>query len=161
MSGIQKLSVIAVGVFASIIVLRHADMAMHASVPKDMPQNAQFVQSGFDVSRNEAQGEWIACQTNASEGDNWCRVTDQRGMVVYQGGFLPVGSPVPVPENQLKIAETAPDKMWVEGPFEAGPVPVIPLRNGQVLVPETDQAALATRWAKDPGEFQQVVSERQ
>ena len=85
------------------------------------------------------------------DGSDWCRVTDQKGIVLYQGDFLPTASTTsPVGNDQLKVSSRRiRSKMWVHGPVEGGPVPAIPLTNGTVLVPASDRYALLQRWAND------------
>ena len=46
--------------------------------------------------------------------------------------------------------------IWVQGPAENGPVPVIPLSNGIILVPYADSDALADRWATNPDEINRL-----
>jgi hypothetical protein len=159
MNRFEKFGVVTFVVVAGVILLRHAGTAIHASVPKDMPQTASFVQSGYDLSRNEAQGNWIACQENSASAADYCRVTDQKGIVVFQGDFLPIGTAREVPTSHLKVDVADANKMWVQGPAERGPVPVITLADGQVLVPVADQTALKQRWAGDPSEFRRVTGE--
>ena len=126
------------------------------AVPKDMPSNAKFLQSGFEVSTNEPLGNWVACSLHPAESVDWCRVTDQKGTVVYQGDFLPVNSTQPLPDAELIVMSANPKKIWVHGPVEDGPVPAIPLTSGSVLVPASDRYALMQRWASDSTEYDSV-----
>ena len=158
MSLFGKTALFAVVAFGSVIAVRHAERGMNASVPKDMPEDSHFLPSGFNVANNEQTGDWIACRVDAQQATDWCRVTDQRGMVVYQGDFLPLNSAAPLPGNALAVASTDPQKMWVRGPAEAGPVPVIPLQGGNVLVPAADRDALRQRWAVDSTEISRIES---
>jgi len=122
-----------------------------------MPANAQFLQSGFDVAKNEPEGEWVACRSDAAQNANFCRVTDPHGIVIYQGDFVSVSASQPVPDRDLKVSSREEEKnLWIDGPTEKGPVPVIPLANGQVLTPIADQPALAARWSNDPDELQRL-----
>jgi hypothetical protein len=144
------------GVFIAcgvVLLVRHARTEMQVAVPRDMPQNAKFLQSGFDVNTNEPLGNWVACTLHDADGSDWCRVTDQKGIVLYQGDFLPTATTSPVGNDQLKVSTIDPKKMWVHGPVEGGPVPAIPLTNGAVLVPASDRYALLQRWASDSAEF--------
>ncbi|SNT27157.1 hypothetical protein SAMN05421770_106227 [Granulicella rosea] len=159
MNRIEKLAIVTFGVLSAVIVINHADSAMHASIPQDMPANAKFEQSGFNLNRNEATGNWIACRPELSENGDWCRVTDQKGTVVFQGNFLPVDSNRVVPSSELQIATVDPEKMWVKGPVEQGPVPVISLANGKVLVPAEDRTALNDRWLSDPEEYKRATGQ--
>lgn len=139
---------------AGIMVLaRHGMYALRAEVPKDMPSNSHFIQSGYDLRRNEPQGNWISCRPDFPEEADFCRVTDARGVVIYQGDFLALGGSQAVSQANLRFATTDPRNLWVRGPAENGPVPVIHLANGQILVPAGDSDALADRWARDPDEL--------
>jgi hypothetical protein len=122
-----------------------------------MPSNSVFVQSGYNLDRNEAVGDWIACRAKEDASADTCRVTDAKGDVIYQGDFLPVdGGPI-VLDSQIKVAAEGEKRdLWVNGPAEGGPVPVIPLASGQVLVPADDTAALADRWRMNPDELRRV-----
>ena len=159
MSVTAKLILSCFVVVGSVLVVRHGAAALTPAVPQDMPKNAAFVPAGYDLAHNEKQGEWIACSNDPDRGTDSCRVTDAHGAVIFQGEFLPVNGSQAVPGDQLKIATSGKADMWVEGPTEEGPVPVIPLANGEILVPSDDAYALAVRWSKDPGEFQRLLSE--
>lgn len=138
---------------AIVLVVRHGLSALRPVVPGDMPRDAHFVQSGYDLRRNEPQGDWVACSADANQPANFCRVTDTHGMVIYQGDFLSVHSGKAVSKANLRFAARDPRSLWVEGPVEAAPVPVIPLADGQILVPAADSDALAVRWSRDPDEL--------
>jgi hypothetical protein len=146
-------------VVAGVLLVRHANMGLQPARPADMPAGANFVESGYDITHNEPKGDWIACSTDSEENADFCRVTDDRGEVVYQGDFLPLRSEQPLPADQLQVARMSPDHLFVQGPAEAGPVPVIRLVNGKVLVPAADSEALADRWSNHPEELAEIQSE--
>ena len=156
MSNLTKLFLFLFAVAATVMVVCHGESALHATVPKDMPGDSHFVQSGFDLQHNEAKGEWIACRADTAEDSDWCRVTDAHGTVVYQGAFSPIQSENAIPNNQLQVSSNSGAYRWITGPAESGPVPVIPLRNGQVLVPRQDREALRDRWNQNPEEYRQI-----
>ncbi len=139
-----------------VLLVRHARTETQVAIPRDMPPQSKFLQSGFDVNTNEPVGNWVACTLHEADGSDWCRVTDQKGIVLYQGDFLPTASTSPVGNDQLTVAPADPRKLWVHGPVEGGPVPAIPLINGTVLVPASDRYALLQRWATDPTEFDAI-----
>jgi len=141
---------------AVILTIRHGAAALRPALPKDMPRDSQFVVSGYDLLHNEPKGDWIVCRPDLSEGANFCRVTDSHGMVIFQGDFLPVAGSRPVSQANLRVASADLDHIFVRGPAEGGLVPVIPLVDGQLLVPAADSIALADRWAKDPAERQRI-----
>ena len=138
-------------------MVRHGGMSMRPALPADMPAQASFLQSGYDISRLEPRGSWIACGTDHRQETNWCRVTDARGDVVYEGDYLPLHGQAPLPLEKIELSRADPDKLWITGPVEGGPVPVFPLANGNVLVPAADRDALATRWAQNPSELRAIA----
>jgi hypothetical protein len=140
--------------FAALVGLT-AQRAFHATPPTDMPASARFVSNGYDQATAEPTGNWVACRPRAQQDAapaDWCRVTDQRGSVIFEGKFLPTDSPAPVPSTALTIGELSQHPLWTKGPTEAVPVPIIPLKDGQILVPEADRSLLLNRWAEDPTE---------
>jgi len=141
-----------------VVVWRGVD-SLQASLPDDMPADAQFLQSGFDLEHNEAKGDWIACRPDRVRDATFCRVTDARGIVIYQGDFLPVFGVQPISHDQLQVVTTGKEKdLWIKGPASAGPVPVIPLANGDMLAPMADSYNLAVRWRNDPNELRRIRS---
>ena len=138
------------------LLVRHGNTALHPALPSDMPAQAQFMQSGYDIAHLEPTGEWIACGTDRAEQANWCRVTDAGGQVVYEGDYLPLHGQNALPLEGIHLSHADPTKLWVSGPVEAAPVPVIPLVGGEVLVPASDRDALADRWAGHPQELQNL-----
>jgi hypothetical protein len=152
-----KVGIIVAAVCVVFLAVRHGGVAMQAARPADMPEGAHFIQSGYDVNTNEPKGNWVACKVDDGQGANWCRVTDARGMVVYEGFYLPVNSSVPAQQSELKIAVNSVSKLWVRGPAEEAPVPVIRLENGKLLVPLADRDALSQRWREDSSEYNAVT----
>jgi hypothetical protein len=152
----NKFAVVLLFVVGTILILRHANLAIQPALPSDMPRGAHFIPVGYDLQHLEPKGDWIACSTDTERNTDFCRVTDAIGEVVYQGDFMPFGSSVPLPADQLQVARINVEHLWVQGPAEAGPVPVIPLLNGQVLVPADDSEALADRWMNNPLELRQI-----
>ena len=137
-----------------------AARATHPTLPKDMPAQAQFMQSGYDVAHLEPTGAWVACGTDRAEQANWCRVTDAHGQVVYEGDYLPL---LPRDGPAARGDQPAPCRsgkaLGSRGLRESAPVPVIPLSNGDFLVPIADRQALADRWAGNPQELQNVAGQ--
>jgi hypothetical protein len=159
MTGSSKLALSCLIALGAFMLVRHGVTALRPARPVDMPSSSYFVQSGYDLARNEPTGEWIACRDDAEEAADFCRVTDARGSVIFQGDFLPMRERGPIPVSQLRIAGETDRSLWVQGPAENGPVPVIPLANGDVLVPSDDTYALSVRWRQNPDELRRLQGE--
>ena len=151
---------ILVALVAITFLVRHGMMAMRPSRPSDMPADSTFVQSGYDIGRNEFQGNWVACGADREQQTNWCRVTDNRGDVLFQGDFVPLTGGSAVSPQALIVGTVQPEKLWVHGPAEDAPVPVIPLAGGTLLVPVADREALSDRWSSHPEEFAGLAAEK-
>ena len=136
-----------------VTLILHGNQALDPALPKDMPADSRFMPSGYDLEHNERKGYWVACQPDGT-GGNFCRVTDAHGMVIFQGGFLPVKGAQSVTEAG---STPAPGKLqWVDGPSEGAQVPIIPMSDGSVLVPRDDRDALLDRWNQHPEEWQRL-----
>ncbi len=133
-------------------MLLHANQALDPAVPGDMPADARFIPSGYDLEHNERKGSWVSCRLIAA-GEDACRVTDAHGLVIFQGSFLPVN-----PGNAELAPETKNQLRWIPGPSEGSPVPVIPSSDGMLLVPHDDRDALVDRWNQHPDEWQAVLA---
>jgi hypothetical protein len=158
MKTLLKFALFALALFGIFLVIRHGNMAMQAAIPKDMPPGAHFVQSGYNVSSNEPTGNWLACWVEREQAANRCRVTDQKGMVIFEDFYLPLDSSTPAPEEQLRIIAEDAHKLWVTGSAEGTPVPVIPLANGRLLVPVADRELLINRWKQDPTDYERLMA---
>ncbi len=140
--------------FCLFMLVRHGASALRPVRPSDMPPGATFMQSGYNLQRNEPTGEWVACSLNPQRDADFCRVTDTHGTVIFQGDYLPLRSRTPVANPDLHpSADASVEKLWVRGPAESLLVPVIPLVNGTILVPADDSEALADRWSRNPEEL--------
>jgi hypothetical protein len=142
--------------FGTTMLVRHGAMALHPARPADMPANAFFAQSGYNLDRNEPTGEWIACVLKYDASADFCRVTDPKGTVIYEGEFLPSDGSPALPTGQIRVATQETQDTWIDGPAEDGPIPVIPLVNGKILVPSDDTYALTYRWNQNPDELKRI-----
>ena len=158
MTAAAKLATSLLVTAGSILIIQHGVTALDPARPNDIPANSYFVPLGYNLQRNEPTGQWIACRPDPAQGADLCRVTDHTGAVIYQGEYLPLHSRKIVPANELRVASGEKVKyLWVRGPAESGPVPLIPLANGKILVPVADSDALEDRWAKNPEELNRLA----
>jgi hypothetical protein len=136
-------------------LIYRGNMSVNPARPADMPENSQFLPTGYDLDHNERQGTWVWCEPGEGAFDKQCRVADTHGTVIYEGAFLPVrdaGSP-----STSQNAQPARTQLgWVNGPVEGSPVPLIPLTDGSLLVPRDDRDALIHRWNAHPDEWQKL-----
>lgn len=138
-------------------LIYRASSGLEPALPGDMPAGSRFISTGYDLEKNERRGSWVYCSSSAADRDNFCRVTNVSGAVIYQGDFSGVRT-----ERTSKVPGTivlAKSGLgWVSGPVEGSPVPVIPLSDGSVLVPRDDRDALLHRWMANPEEWQRLVA---
>ncbi len=158
MSGSTKALLLGCIVLVSFALLRRATQSFDPALPGDMPADARFLATGYDLDRNERQGNWVACHVDPpGSGERSCRVADPHGIVIFDGSFLPVRDGQSAVTSAGQIAINA-KVGWVTGPSEGLPVPVIPLTDGAILVPQGDRDALVDRWARDPQEWRNLTS---
>lgn len=131
----------------------HYIATKHSGTPATMPKDATFIAGNFDYMKMRTRGEWVSCHSDVRSPNDWCRIADQSGGILFEGKFLPVGKDKPLPDSQIKIASYDIDNHWVTGPTETFKVPVVPLQNGTLLVPSTDTHSLAARWKAHPEEL--------
>jgi hypothetical protein len=154
----SKLAYAMIAAVAAVLIVHQVRPAMTAVLPKDMPSDAKFTLTGYNPDNLEPRGQWVACGMDNDHATNWCRVTNQVGTVIYEGDFLPLGSTRALPAEQLEVGQYSPTIDWVRGPAEQIQVPIIPLKNGVMLVPAADALILPARWAKDPHELQVLTA---
>jgi len=160
MTGTTRLATSLLFAAGSFLMIRQGFRALDPARPPDMPANSYFLQSGYNLQRNEPLGQWIACRPDPGQSADLCRVTDHDGQVIFEGEYLPLHGSEALPEEELRIATRQKlNSLWVRGPAENGPVPVIPLANGKLLVPVADNDALADRWAKNPDELNRITGQ--
>jgi hypothetical protein len=135
----------------------HGDFSLDPALPRDMPSDAHFIPTGYDLDHNERKGTWVSCRQDASATAAFCRITDGHGMVIYQGVFLPVrDSQYGSSSDPLSLRVGNEELRWVEGPAEAMSVPLIPMSDGSLLVPAADRQPLVDRWLRDTDEWNRV-----
>ena len=133
-----------------------ADSSLNPALPKDMPSDSRFLQTGYDLSRNERRGQWVACHGAGSAGTA-CRITDSNGIVIFEGEFLAVRN---AKADEGDAEDTTPASgtlSWVNGPVEGTPVPLIPMSDGSFLVPLADRGPLLDRWNQHPEEWRTIA----
>ena len=154
MSSTSKFVLICCVLLVAGTLIYRRDIAINPALPNDMPADARFLATGYDLEHNERRGTWVACQPDGT-GAQRCRVTDARGMVLFQGEYAAVRDAHANPASTI-AAPAAGTLHWVNGPAEGGPVPVIPMTDGTLLVPYADRDALIDRWSQHPEEWQAI-----
>ncbi len=138
-------------------LIYRANVSLDPARPDDMPENSRFIPTGYDLEHNERKGTWVSCNAGDGAGDQFCRVTDPHGAVIFEGHFLAVRESGSLPNNgSAALANSS--LGWVNGPVEGSPVPVIPMTDGSMLVPRDDRDALVHRWNAHPDEWQGLRS---
>ena len=138
-------------------LIYRSNIALQPELPGNMPPDSRFIATGYDLEHNEHQGVWIACHPGSSMGDSFCRVTDNRGEVVFQGDYVPVQDARGMRTNTLGATPANATLHWVTGPVEGISVPLIPMTDGTLLVPADDRDALLNRWNQHPEQWQALA----
>ena len=145
-----------VALFGIIYFHQLTEMLGGAPAENGMPSTRQMrsILTGRSTARFNV--ELISCHEEKLRKTDWCEVTDQKGTVLFKGDFLPVGTVHRAPQSELAIRPFDSVHGWVRGPSEALPVPVVPLKDGTLLVPAPDTFKLKKRWAEHPEELAEV-----
>ena len=155
MSAGNKAVLVVCAVLLAVGLVYRGNLAVVPARPNDMPEDARFLPSGYDLAHNERQGSWVSCDLGVRAGSRHCRVADAQGTVIFDGDFLPV-------RGSLSSSGSSGEMLaqgrlgFVIGPFEGYPVPVIPMTDGSMLVPRVDRDSLIGRWNADPAEWKQL-----
>jgi hypothetical protein len=143
-------------VLLAVGLFYRANFSLDPARPNNMPENSRFIPTGYDLEHNERKGSWVSCASGDGDAVRFCRVTDAHGSVIFQGDFLAVRGAGTSPTYAAELAKSG--LGWVNGPYEGSPVPVIPMTDGSVLVPQDDRDALIDRWNAHPDEWKKLQS---
>ena len=137
---------------ALLVYLQRTQGALGPAHPGDVPQDATFARASVNRNNQRLDGIWISCRADNDRRTDWCQLTDAHGAIAYKGDFLPAGSVRRAPQSELRIGHFDPARGWVNGPNESFPVPVIPLKDGTLLVPVDDTLELGAQLSGDPSQ---------
>ena len=157
MNGSTKLILLCCAAVVCATLIYRSDIALQPALPKNMPADSRFIATGYDLEHNEHKGVWIACHPGRSTGVSFCRITDNRGIVVFQGDYVPVRDAARVRAEPSAATPATGHLGWVTGPVEGISVPLIPMTDGTLLVPEDDRDALLARWNQHPEQWEDLT----
>jgi hypothetical protein len=114
--------------------------------PANVPPSAVFFWGPPVGLPAHKRGDWITCWVDSKYNVDRCRVVEIDGSLLYEGVFVSFEGHASIPESDLvidsKTTNLAQERVGLnatnEESIEPGPkyVPLIYLRNGQVLIPE-------------------------
>jgi hypothetical protein len=106
--------------------------------PGSVPANAVFLK-GPHSTPFAKQGYWVNCWLDSKGNTDVCRFMYPDGRPAFEGAFLPNQGQAPVQDSDLVISE---DALNSQNPFRTSVwvgtffVEMLPLKNGQVLIPK-------------------------
>jgi hypothetical protein len=106
--------------------------------PSDISASGIFIERGSVPFKLSTHGDWLDCWRDSLTSTNRCRLTDERGAVMFEDTFLPYAAQAPLTNTDLRIdaKKTGHLSMGVTG-YDIS-LPIIFLQNGTILLPQTD-----------------------
>jgi hypothetical protein len=106
--------------------------------PANISSRGVFLEVGSVPFKLSTHGDWLECWKDKAAILDRCKYTDERGTVYFEDFVLPYEGISPVPEQEL-IIDTVRTSSFHYGVTENNlRFPLIVLRNGQILLPQTD-----------------------
>jgi hypothetical protein len=142
MTRLEKRVVLALGVVLALLVVLLRVYSWWANIPPkrpgDVAADAVFIPSlptPFPASKH---GNWVSCWFDPAQNVDLCRVTDSDGHLRYEGAFIPYKGQVTVPGSDVIIDAEATNDNWFQKSVWVREelVPLVSLRNGQILIPK-------------------------
>lgn len=117
------------------------------SRPKDMPTASIWVPGPNAPLDLSPRGVWVGCWLDKAKNVNRCKVANFKGHVEFEEDFVPVNGGGPLPDAELNPKHIGTMELWTWVDEHKREVPIVRLKNGTILVPERDLAALRSRYA--------------
>jgi hypothetical protein len=107
--------------------------------PADISPSGIFIERGSVPFEFSMHGDWLDCWQDVHTNTDECRLTDEKGVLKYEGTFLSYGSKALVPGSELKMDAVKTGHLWIGVTVEKIiSIPVIFLQNGVILLPQND-----------------------
>lgn len=104
--------------------------------PNGVSQNGAFLWSGSVGLPSPRRGNWVECWVDRLNKEDVCRFTDIKGVVYYEGVFLPDQGNIPIPNYDLRIRARFTSDWAPHVSVRDTYVPLLCLQNGRVLIPK-------------------------
>ncbi len=142
---------IAILILAALLGLNYWWANVPPPRPANVPSTAVYyggLATPFPASKN---GEWVNCWFDPVQNVDKCRVAFADGRLLYEGVYLPYEKQMPIPQSELsldsKTMNRAQEQVEVNASNQESSepgtqvVPLVYLRDGDVLIPEKGYAA--------------------
>jgi hypothetical protein len=114
--------------------------------PRNLSPHSVFYATGYNLSNNEDRGFWLDCSSTELTEVHRCSVARETGQVIMVSNF-DVVTDRRYYASLLKSGLMKSDELyWVISPTTSAPVPIIPLADGNLLVPSNDRDELVSGW---------------
>lgn len=137
-----------VGFLAIVVIGAYWWASVPPKRPKSVPPTAAYYPGLALPFQAHKHGEWVNCWFDPKQGVDWCRVTFVDGRLLYEGVFFSYQRHVAVPQGELlidpEVMSNAQEQVEVDASSQESSspglqvVPLVYLRNGEVLIPEKE-----------------------
>lgn len=106
--------------------------------PADISASGIFIERGSVPFKLSTHGDWLDCWQDVHSNTDQCRLTDEKGVLKFEGKFLSYENRTVIPGQELKIDATKTGHLWMGVTEENISFPVVFLQNGTILLPQGD-----------------------
>jgi hypothetical protein len=106
--------------------------------PANISDSGIFIERGSVPFKLSTHGDWLDCWQDVRTNTAQCRLTNEKGILKFEGTFLSYETRAAIPAAELKIDSTRTGHLWLGVTTGNIPFPIIFLQNGTILLPESD-----------------------
>jgi hypothetical protein len=104
--------------------------------PSTVSSNALYVLPNNAPFTFHKTGYWLDCLFDEHANVDRCNLTDERGTRSFEDVFLPCVGQTPLPQSELIFDTRWTGHAWIRSPGKGINVPVVYLKDRQVLLPQ-------------------------
>ena len=105
--------------------------------PRTVSSNALYVLPNNVPFTLHKTGYWLDCWFDERANVDRCKLSDEDGNSSFEDAFLPCVGQTPLPQRELVFNTRWTGDTWIRSPDKGINAPVVELKNGQTLLPQS------------------------